>query len=80
MLYDEAGDSIKDFISVKKELYRSDLIKEEIIEKLNSYNIDERNFIVELLIEDKNGKFIDNVMETQRDLSIIWLALKLGKV
>lgn len=62
MLYDEAGNSIEDFIIAKKELYRGELKQEEILNKLNSNNIDERNFIVELLREDKNCKFIDDII------------------
>ncbi len=61
MLYDEAGNSIEDFRTAKQELYRSELNKEEILNRLNSDNIDERNLIVELLREDKNCGFIDEI-------------------
>lgn len=62
MLYDEAGNSIEDFRTAKQELYRSELNKEEILNRLNSDNIDERNFIVELLREDRNCEFIDEII------------------
>ncbi|HCQ89883.1 MAG TPA: hypothetical protein DIU45_09250 [Clostridium sp.] len=61
MLYDGAGNSIEDFRTAKQELYRSELNKEEILNRLNSDNIDERNLIVELLREDKNCEFIDEI-------------------
>lgn len=70
MLYDEAGNSIEDFIIAKQELYRSELNKEEILNRLNGDNVDERDFIVELLREDKNCEFIDDVIricKTQLD-------------
>lgn len=62
MLYDEAGNSIEDFRTAKQELYMSELNKEEILNKLNSNNIDERDFIVELLRDDRNCEFIDEII------------------
>lgn len=70
MLYDEAGNSIEDFRSAKQELYRSELNKEEISNILNGDNEDERDFIVELLREDKNCEFINDIIricKTQLD-------------
>lgn len=63
MLYDEAGNSIEDFRVAKNELYRSELNKEEILNRLGSDNIDERNFIVNLLTEEKNEEFIENIIK-----------------
>lgn len=62
MLYDEAGNSIQDYTIAKKELYRSELNTQEILKKLNNDDIDESNFIVELLREDKNCEFIDDII------------------
>lgn len=62
MLYDEAGNSIEDFRIAKQELYRSELNKEEILNILNNGSVDERNFIAELLMEDKNCEFTDDII------------------
>lgn len=63
MLYDEAGTSIDDFRIAKKELYSSELTKEEIKNRLIGSNIDERDFMANALIEDKNCEFIEYVIE-----------------
>lgn len=63
MLYDEAGTSIDDFRVAKKELYSSELTKEEIKNRLIGSNIDERDFMANVLIEDKNCEFIEYVIE-----------------
>lgn len=70
MLYDEAVNSIEDFRIAKQELYRSELNKEEILNRLSGDNVDERDFIVELLREDKKCEFIDDIIgicKTQLD-------------
>ena len=72
MLYDEAGGSIEDFRTAKNELYRSELNKEEILNRLGSDNIDERNFVVNLLTEDKNQEFIEYIIKICKIQSDQW--------
>lgn len=62
MFYDEAGSSIEDFRAAKKELFKSELSKEEVLIKLSDDNIDEIELIIELLKEEDNSYFMEDII------------------
>ncbi|MFP9128428.1 hypothetical protein [Niallia sp. BSM11] len=62
MLYEEAGTSLDDFWAAKKDIYKQEMSKEEMKEILEGINENEKDFILELLIEIKDDKFIDQVI------------------
>lgn len=62
MLYDEAGTSLDDFWSAKKDIYKLEMSREEICEVIKGDNQDELDFILELLLETKDSSFIEEVI------------------
>ena len=53
MLYDEAGTSVDDFRSAKKDIYKLEMSREEICEIIKGDNQDELDTILELLLEKR---------------------------
>ncbi|MCT1398466.1 hypothetical protein M4D81_05540 [Paenibacillus sp. p3-SID867] len=62
MLYDEAGTSVDDFRSAKKDIYKLEMSREEICEIIKGDNQDELDTILELLLEKKDSNFIEEVI------------------
>ncbi len=62
-LYDDDYEMKKLFIKAKKDIYTSEMTKEEILEIINGNNFDERDFVIDVLIEQKNDYFIENIIK-----------------
>jgi hypothetical protein len=62
MFYDEVGTSLDDFWIAKKDIYKLEMGKEEICEIIKGDNEDERDFILELLLETRDNYFIEEVI------------------
>lgn len=70
MLYDEAGTSLDDFWRAKKDIYKLEMSREEICEIIKGDNQDELDIILELLLETKDGNFIEEVISlSQKELN-----------
>lgn len=63
MFYNDVNTAIMDFDFAKKELYIKELNKDEIKTKLISDNVDERDFISDMLIEYKKYDFTEDVID-----------------
>ncbi|MCR3759660.1 hypothetical protein KYB31_11785 [Clostridium felsineum] len=63
MLYDEAGSSIEDFWNAKKDIYMSEMGKQEMYEIIKRDKEDERDFILKMLLETNDDCFIENVIK-----------------
>ncbi|MEI2463256.1 hypothetical protein V8V74_03285 [Niallia taxi] len=66
MLYEEVGASLDDFWAAKKDIYKREMTKEEMKGILVGVNDNEKDFILELWIENKDDHFIDEVIEICR--------------
>ncbi|MEM5011300.1 hypothetical protein WKH57_11315 [Niallia taxi] len=66
MLYEEMGTSLDDFWAAKKDIYKKEMSIEEMKGILAGVNDDEKDFILELLIENKDNHFIDEVIQICR--------------
>ncbi|TVX94884.1 hypothetical protein [Cohnella terricola] len=62
MFYDEAGTSLDDFRSAKKDIYKLEMSRGEICEIIKGDNQDELDFILELLLETNDSNFIEEVI------------------
>lgn len=66
MLYEEVGTSLDGFWAAKKDIYKREMTKEEMKGILVGVNDNEKDFILELWIENKDDYFIDEVIEICR--------------
>ena len=66
MLYEEVGTSLDDFWAAKKDIYKREMTKEEMKGILDGVNDNEKEFILELWIENRDDYFIDEVIEICR--------------
>lgn len=62
-LYDDDCEMKKLFIKAKKDII-SEMTKEEILEIISGDNFDERDFIMDVLTEQKNDYFIETILKT----------------
>lgn len=63
MFYDEVGNSIQDFLIAKRELCIKEFCYDDILSILNSDNLDEKEFIIEILTLEKNDTFIKYIIK-----------------
>ncbi|MEC1262254.1 hypothetical protein P9D34_17890 [Bacillus swezeyi] len=73
MLYDEEGTSLDDFWRAKKDIYKLEMSKDEMHEILQGENEDERDFILDLLIEVKDDHFIEDAIKLGRKHLHEWI-------
>ena len=61
-LYDDDYEMIRLFIKAKKDIYSNEMMNEEILEIINGNNFDERDFVIDMLINQRNNYFIENII------------------
>ncbi|SHJ97401.1 hypothetical protein SAMN05444401_0257 [Clostridium amylolyticum] len=61
-LYDDDHEMIRLFIKAKKDIYSSEMKNDEILEIINGNNFDERDFVIDMLIDQRNDYFIENII------------------
>lgn len=61
-LYDDDYEMIRLFIKAKKDIYISEMKNDEILEIINGNNFDERDFVIDMLIDQRNDYFIENII------------------
>lgn len=66
MFYEEDGTSLDDFWRAKKDIYIQEMSQDEMREILQGENQDERDFILELLMETKDDYFIEDSIKIGR--------------
>lgn len=62
-LYDDDCGVKKLFIKAKKDIYTSEMTKEEILEIISGNNFEERDFVIDMLIEQKNDYFVETIIK-----------------
>lgn len=70
--YDDDPEMIELFIKAKKDIYRNEMTNEEVFGIIDRDNSDERDFLIDMLIDNKDDNYIEKIITICKEKLSKW--------
>ncbi|MDO5558753.1 MAG: hypothetical protein Q4F95_04055 [Oscillospiraceae bacterium] len=70
--YDDDPEMIELFIKAKKDIYSNEMTNKEIFEIIDQDNSDERDFLIDMLIDNKDDNYIEKIITICKEKLSKW--------